>query len=236
MVLRYLSARIHLEEAFINDETKMEYNWDRYTASASDCWLWRQAYCGSSKWCGARYFKCCKWCGESTPAPSDEPGNEVTSTPQPTADNSNTETQATAKPVADEKQKQSQSIDAYYTDSQVMDLIPAKTSISFSDDAQKYTETFKALQSNENTDLVPLWGKIELKSLKFVDGQIVMDLHKPDEAQLGAGGESLAISSLAKTYFQFEEVKSIEVLVDGEKVESLMGHVDLMHPMTRDNI
>ncbi|MEK4294268.1 GerMN domain-containing protein [Paenibacillus odorifer] len=174
--------------------------------------------------------------GESTPAPSDEPGNEVTSTPQPTADNSNTETQATAKPVADEKQKQSQSIDAYYTDSQVMDLIPAKTSISFSDDAQKYTETFKALQSNENTDLVSLWGKIELKSLKFVDGQIVMDLHKPDEAQLGAGGESLAISSLAKTYFQFEEVKSIEVLVDGEKVESLMGHVDLMHPMTRDNI
>ncbi|MEK5255734.1 GerMN domain-containing protein [Paenibacillus sp. FSL F4-0125] len=173
--------------------------------------------------------------GESTPAPSEDPGNEVASTPQPTADNTSAETQPTAKPVADEKQKQSLSIEAYYTNSQVMDLIPAKTSISFSDDAQKYTETFKALQSNENTELVSLWGKIELKSLKFVDGQIVMDIHKPDEAQLGAGGESLAISSLAKTYFQFDEVKSIEVLVDGEKVESLMGHVDLMHPMTRDN-
>lgn len=173
--------------------------------------------------------------GESTPAPSEDPGNEVASTPQPTADNTSAETQPTAKPVADEQQKQSLSIEAYYTNSQVMDLIPAKTSISFSDDAQKYTETFKALQSNENTELVSLWGKIELKSLKFVDGQIVMDIHKPDEAQLGAGGESLAISSLAKTYFQFDEVKSIEVLVDGEKVESLMGHVDLMHPMTRDN-
>ncbi|WP_339287389.1 GerMN domain-containing protein [Paenibacillus sp. FSL E2-0201] len=173
--------------------------------------------------------------GESTPAPSEDPGNEVASTPQPTADNTSAETQPTAKPVADEKQKQSLSIEAYYTNSQVMDLIPAKTSISFSDDVEKYTETFKALQSNENTELVSLWGKIELKSLKFVDGQIVMDIHKPDEAQLGAGGESLAISSLAKTYFQFDEVKSIEVLVDGEKVESLMGHVDLMHPMTRDN-
>lgn len=173
--------------------------------------------------------------GESTPAPSDDPGNEVANTPQPTADNTSAETQPTAKPVADEKQKQSQSIEAYYTDSQVMDLVSAKTTINFSDEVEKYTETFKALQSSENTDLVPLWGKIELKTLKFADGQIVMDIHKPDEAQLGAGGESLAISSLAKTYFQFEEVKSIEVLVDGEKVESLMGHVDLMHPMTRDN-
>lgn len=172
--------------------------------------------------------------GESTPAPSDDQESEVASTPQPTADNTNAETQPSSKPE-NETQKQSQSIEVYYTDSQIMDLVPAKTTINYSDDAEKYTETFKALQSNENTDLVPLWGKIELKSLKFVEGQIVMDIHKPDEAQLGAGGESFAITSLAKTYFQFAEVKSIEVLVDGEKVESLMGHVDLLHPMTRDN-
>ncbi|OMC97404.1 MULTISPECIES: GerMN domain-containing protein [Paenibacillus] len=173
--------------------------------------------------------------GESTPAPSDDQETEVASTPQPTADITNAETQPSSKPVENETQKQSQSIEVYYTDSQIMDLVPAKTTINYSDDIEKYTETFKALQSNENTDLVPLWGKIELKSLKFVEGQIVMDIHKPDEAQLGAGGESFAITSLAKTYFQFAEVKSIEVLVDGEKVESLMGHVDLLHPMTRDN-
>ncbi|MEK4195559.1 GerMN domain-containing protein [Paenibacillus sp. FSL L8-0493] len=173
--------------------------------------------------------------GESTPAPSDDQESEVASTPHPTADNTNAETQPSSKPVENETQKQSQSIEVYYTDSQIMDLVPAKTTINYSDDVEKYTETFKALQSNENTDLVPLWGKIELKSLKFVEGQIVMDIHKPDEAQLGAGGESFAITSLAKTYFQFAEVKSIEVLVDGEKVESLMGHVDLLHPMTRDN-
>ncbi|OMD93776.1 MULTISPECIES: GerMN domain-containing protein [Paenibacillus] len=173
--------------------------------------------------------------GESTPAPSDDQETEVASTPQPTADNTNVETQPSSKPVENETQKQSQSIEVYYTDSQIMNLVPAKTTINYSDDVEKYTETFKALQSSENTDLIPLWGKIELKSLKFVEGQIVMDIHKPDEAQLGAGGESFAITSLAKTYFQFAEVKSIEVLVDGEKVESLMGHVDLLHPMTRDN-
>ena len=33
--------------------------------------------------------------------------------------------------------------------------------------------------------------------------------------------------------FQFEEVQQIELTVDGQQVESLMGHVDLEHPMNR---
>lgn len=160
--------------------------------------------------------------------PSSTP--EATSTPEPTATEAPA---ATDKPVTADKQ--SQNIQVYYTDPQQTDLVPAQVSISFANAAEKYTEAFKALQSSKNADQIPLWGKIELKSLEFTDGQIVMDIHKPDEAQLGAGGEALAISALSQTMFQFEEVKNIDVLVDGEQVESLMGHVDLVHPMTREN-
>lgn len=163
---------------------------------------------------------------ETTPEPTVQPTDSSTpsQTPEPTA---------TEKPPAVEKQ--SQSIEVYYTDPQLLDLVTAKTTIKFENPVEKYKEAFKALQSSDNKDQIPLWGKIELKSLKFEDGQVLMDIHKPQEAQLGAGGESMAISALAKTYFQFDEVKSIEVLVDGEKVESLMGHADLEHPMTREN-
>ncbi|MNO45013.1 Sporulation and spore germination [compost metagenome] len=160
------------------------------------------------------------------------PTATATASAQPTAE-------ATASPAATEQPtapaKQSQSISVYYTDPQQMELVPAKSEISYTDDVEKYSEAYKGLQNSGNPDQVPLWGGIELKSLKFADGQITMDIHKPDEAQLGAGGEALAISALAQTLFQFEEVKSIEVLVDGEQVESLMGHVDLEHPMTREN-
>ncbi|MFF2908189.1 GerMN domain-containing protein [Paenibacillus sp. NPDC057934] len=161
----------------------------------------------------------------TSPEATEEPANDtVNSTPAPTA---------TEKPAAVEKQ--SQSIDVYYTDPQLLDLVAAKATIHFADPVEKYRDAFKALQSSDNQEQIPLWGKIELKSLKFEDGQILMDIHKPQEAQLGAGGESMAMSALAKTYFQFDEVKSIEMLVDGQKVESLMGHVDLEHPMTREN-
>lgn len=155
---------------------------------------------------------------------------QATSTPEPTA---TAAPEATAKPDAPEKQ--SLNIKVFYTDPQQTDLVPGEAKISFKDANEKYTEVFKALQNSSKDDQIPLWNKIELKSLKFSNGQVVMDIHKPDEAQLGAGGEALAISALSQTFFQFDEVKNIDVLVDGEQVESLMGHVDLVHPMTREN-
>lgn len=46
--------------------------------------------------------------------------------------------------------------------------------------------------------------------------------------------EQFALEALKNTLFQFDEVKSIELLVDGEVVESLIGHAELEHPILRD--
>lgn len=170
---------------------------------------------------------------EGTPGNGADGAEEaVTPSAAPQADPSPTPS-ATAEPA--KPQEQSQSIEVYFTDPQQLDLTPAAVTISFGNETEKYTESFKALQTSSKAEQVTLWGGIELKSLEFKDGQITLDIHKPDEAQLGAGGEAMAISSLAKTFFQFTEVSSIELLVDGEQVESLMGHVDLEHPITREN-
>ncbi|OAB44353.1 GerMN domain-containing protein [Paenibacillus glacialis] len=126
-----------------------------------------------------------------------------------------------------------ESISVYFTDTQEMELKESKQEITFEDDIQKYKAAFKALQTSNNDELIPLWGKVELKSLDIKEGAITMDIHLPDEARLGAGGEMFALESLQKTLFQFDEVKSIELLVDGQQVESLMGHADLEHPMTK---
>lgn len=140
-------------------------------------------------------------------------------------DKGNTETnQASSK---------KETITVYYTDTQEMELKQSKQEISYKDDLQKYDASFKALQSSGSDELIPLWGKVELKSLEMKDGAITMDIHLPDEARLGSGGEMFALEALQNTLFQFDEVKSIELLVDGQQVESLMGHVDLEHPMTK---
>ncbi|AOZ91277.1 GerMN domain-containing protein [Paenibacillus crassostreae] len=130
----------------------------------------------------------------------------------------------------------SEIIKVYYTDMQAMELIETTEEINFSNDEEKYIAAFKALQSSKSSEFIPLWEKIELKTLKFNNGDMVIDIHMPDEARLGSGGEQFALTALTSTLFQFEEVNSIDLLVDGQSVESLMGHVDLLHPMLREDV
>ncbi|GGH23988.1 GerMN domain-containing protein [Paenibacillus segetis] len=133
-----------------------------------------------------------------------------------------------------ETQETKETIKTYYTDDQMMDLKQVSKEISYSEDTQKYEVALKTLQDSGNADLFALWEKVIFKSVKFADGELTVDITLPDEARLGAGGESLAIDSLKQTMFQFTEVKTIELLVDGAQVDSLMGHVELEHPMTRN--
>ncbi|MBP1999606.1 outer membrane usher protein FimD/PapC [Paenibacillus shirakamiensis] len=173
--------------------------------------------------------------GEAPVTPQKEP--EVPITPEvpsttpvktPSTTSSDKDT-----PTTNEVQKKTLSIQVYYTDDQMMELKEAKREISYEDSHEKYEAAFKALQTSGDAKLFSLWEKIKLKSLKFKSGELTLDIHIPDEARLGAGGESYALDSLRKTYFQFDEIKSIELLVDGAQVDSLMGHADLDHPLKR---
>lgn len=137
-------------------------------------------------------------------------------------------------PAEATESKQSETITAYYTDPQEMELKKAQQEIQYSNDIDKYKAAFQTLQIDSNPDLIPLWGKVELKSLTSSNGDIMIDIHLPDEARLGSGGEMFALEALQNTLFQFKEVKSIDLTVDGKSTESLMGHVDLEHPMVRN--
>ncbi|MHA0855362.1 GerMN domain-containing protein [Paenibacillus sp. CMAA1364] len=126
-----------------------------------------------------------------------------------------------------------QLISSYFTDPQAEKLVKVELAITFSNDVEKYIAAFRTLQFSGNSELIPLWGGVEMKTITFKDGQITVDIHLPDAARLGAGGEDFALTALRNTWFQFSEVKSIDLLVDGQSVESLMGHVELEHPMVR---
>ncbi|KKO52274.1 GerMN domain-containing protein [Paenibacillus sp. DMB20] len=155
------------------------------------------------------------------------------------AEKAGTETQVAAtdpKPPekSTEPQPKKAHIKMYYTDPELMELKEADGEITYTDDKDKYAKSFQALQKSSNEQLQPLWmDSIKLNSVKFENGALTLDITKPQEANLGSGGEMFAIEALRNMFFQYDEVKSIELLVDGKQVESLMGHVDLEHPMTR---
>lgn len=144
---------------------------------------------------------------------------------------------ASSDPAESAPSEQTETIKVYYADQDFIDLTEAAREIHYSaaqDSTDKYKAAFEALQDPGDTGLFPLWGKMQLLSVKFSGGEVTLDVHMPDEARLGSDGELMALDSLQKTFFQFDEVNSIELLVDGQKLDSLMGHADLLHPMTRD--
>ncbi|MEW4428893.1 GerMN domain-containing protein [Paenibacillus pabuli] len=132
-----------------------------------------------------------------------------------------------------EENKESQEIGVFYADDQLLQLEQRKMEITFKEDSEKYSKAYEALQSSDQTELIPLWKDIDLLSTEFNQGELTLDVHIPDAARLGSGGELLAIDALKETFFQFDEVTSIDLLVDGNATESLMGHVELENPLTR---
>ncbi|WP_046216045.1 GerMN domain-containing protein [Paenibacillus wulumuqiensis] len=146
---------------------------------------------------------------------------------------------ATNKPAApadtkDKQEENSQEIKVYYSDVQVMQLEPHTQTITFKEDSEKYSATYAALQKGDQKELIPLWENIDLLSAKLEQGTLTLDVHVPDKARMGSSGEILAIDALKKTFFQFDEVKNIQLLVDGKQTDSLMGQAELDNPLTRE--
>lgn len=96
-----------------------------------------------------------------------------------------------------------------------------------------------ALEAMQRTDEAKgeysLWQHIRFNRVSFEDGKLTVDVTIPDEARLGAPGEALALEAITKTAFQFEEVRALDILVDGEPTDSLMGHEFLEHPILRES-
>ncbi|NMO97981.1 GerMN domain-containing protein [Paenibacillus lemnae] len=135
--------------------------------------------------------------------------------------------------TAVEPEEKTETIKVYYTDPDAMELLEGSADIQYEDEKSKLEAAFKALQTSDSDEQYPLWQNIELLSLTFEDGALTLDLHIPDTANMGSGVEAFAMDALKQTYFQFDEVQSIQLLVDGSQVESLMGHVSLNNPETR---
>lgn len=151
-----------------------------------------------------------------TLTPSPEPSPTSTPSPEPTA-------------VVNEREAV-----IYLTDAELLETVEKKVKLTYESDLDLVKAALAALQQDDGENALSLWKPIEIKSAELSEGQVTIDIHVPDEARLGAPGELLVIETLQKTLFQFEFVQAIDILMDGEAVESLMGHVDLEHPMKKE--
>jgi copper chaperone len=70
------------------------------------------------------------------------------------------------------------------------------------------------------------------KALKEIGASGEVDL-QGNTVTVNYDESRLSLDAIQKTLFQFPEVDAIEILSGGKQTDSLMGHVELSHPIKR---
>lgn len=162
---------------------------------------------------------------ESAKLPAPASGQDTVKTQQPQQG-----TQPAAPQAPQEKQLK---LKVYYGDSEMEKLLEQEATVTVKQDSDKYAAVLKALTATADSKQIALLKGFQIKSAVLKDGQLNVDVSMAPEAHLGSGGEQLVLEAIQKTLFQFNEVTAIELLLDGKQVESLMGHMELPHPIKR---
>jgi len=143
----------------------------------------------------------------------------------------------TVAPEAEKTQTNGKlTINVYYPDEQGMKLVAVKKTVKLGND-DKYTAALKALMSGTKekglATIVPKQAKI--KSVKVKDDTAYVDFDENLVKKFigGSTGEEMLVGSLVNTLTEFSEIKKIQILVEGKKIDSLAGHFDLTKPVER---
>ncbi|MBO4401637.1 MAG: GerMN domain-containing protein [Selenomonadaceae bacterium] len=161
-------------------------------------------------------------------APLPPPSNEPAPPPQP----------VTTDTAPSTPRERNIDIKVYFPDEAGINLVAVKRRIRITSENQKYEDAVKIIMANpkemELTSIFPRGAK--LNKITLENGTAYVDFSETLQRYFvgGSTGEELLVTSLVDTLTEFPEVKRVQILIDGEEIETLAGHMDLSEPLTRN--
>jgi len=134
------------------------------------------------------------------------------------------------------KQAEKIGIKVYYPDDNGMKLVAETRMVETTQDG-KYKVAMESLLSGTKAKgvvtIIP--KKAKLKSVAVKDGIATVDFSEDLVKNFAGGstGEEMLVGSIVNTLTEFPEVKSVQILLEGKKVDSLAGHLDTSKPLKR---
>lgn len=144
-----------------------------------------------------------------------------------------------AKPSATPAETKAKQIDikVYYPDDQGIGLVTVKRQVRVEPSGDKYKAAMESLMSGTKdkgcTVIIP--KQAALRSVKVEDGLATVDFDRNLVKHFvgGSTGEEMMIGSIVNTLTEFPEVKKVRILIEGQPVETIAGHMDLSEPLER---
>ncbi|HCL89943.1 MAG TPA: hypothetical protein DHW70_01260 [Candidatus Atribacteria bacterium] len=127
-------------------------------------------------------------------------------------------------------------VNLYFSDSQAMYLVPEKRKISQTPSLarQAVIELIKGPESSELYPTIP--GGTQVNEVYIVDDIVYIDLSEEilKNHPGGSSGELMTVYSIVNTLTEIPPIKGVQILVEGNEAESLVGHIDISMPLLRD--
>ncbi|MBI2844322.1 MAG: GerMN domain-containing protein [Armatimonadetes bacterium] len=117
-------------------------------------------------------------------------------------------------------------------------LAPEARSVAADDDPHR-TAIEKLLATNRETGpskyLIPLGTK--LRDIRVKDGIAYANFSREIQENFPGGSmtEALLVNSIVHTLRQFKDVEKVQILIEGKRVETLGGHLEILQPTTGDS-
>ena len=127
----------------------------------------------------------------------------------------------------------------YYPDEGATHLVAVDRAVDVEDGKDKYTAAVETIiQEPTESNLVAIFPKAtQVRSVKVEGDLATVDFDGSIQRTFSGGstGEELLVGSLVDTLTDFPEINRVQILVDGNAVESLAGHMDISKPFERMN-
>lgn len=161
-------------------------------------------------------------------------GGGLTASPSPAATAGSTGSNAASDetPTPTDTSNEMVEISVFGSDEELENTIERKASIKKGTELELVEGALFELRKDSEGS-ISMWKGVHTLSVQLQNGMVTIDIHIPDDVRFGGPGELQMVETLKRTLFQFSFVEGIDVLVAGEAVESMMGHVDLEHPFVK---
>lgn len=122
----------------------------------------------------------------------------------------------------------------YFPNDQGNGLGVVKSAVAAKD---KYTEAVKALVRGTDkpglTNIFP--ADVKVRGVRVKDGIATADFSRALTQKFvgGSTGERMLVGALVNTLTEFPEVKKVLITVEGERIETISGHLDTSEPFAR---
>ena len=127
-------------------------------------------------------------------------------------------------------------VNLYFSDSQAMYLVPEKRKISQIPSLARQA-VIELIKGPENSDLYPTIPEgTQINEVYIADDIVYIDLSEEifKNHPGGSSGELMTVYSIVNTLTEIPPIKGVQILVGGNEMNSLVGHIDISMPLIRD--